>query len=344
MDKFNLIVGIDVAKNSLAVCFSQNDVVKDAFTVENNAKGLKTLLDRILTFETDPAKVLIGCENTGKYISKLAMVLQSEGFLLWVLHPLIIASYRVDMQRAKTDETDAEKITNFCSAHQHKASNYNRPDQISSELRELFGLRKMLIKERTMNINYLKSNQDSAVENMMITAVMNKLIAYLNEQITLVEQSIKQLIFANEKLKKQYQLLASIPGIGPVIAQHFLMVTYGFTRFDNWRKFSSFIGCAPFPYRSGTSVRRRTRTSSQGYRSFKADLHQGAMSMIRPGQFFHLYYQTLIAQNVHHLKVINNIMNMLIKIAFQIIRSESEFNPQIFLQNKKSWTQNLVTS
>jgi len=66
MDKFNLIVGIDVAKSSLAVCFSQNDLIKDAFTVENSAKGLKVLLDRMLTFETDPAKVLIGCENIGK--------------------------------------------------------------------------------------------------------------------------------------------------------------------------------------------------------------------------------------------------------------------------------------
>ncbi|MBL4746173.1 MAG: IS110 family transposase [Flavobacteriaceae bacterium] len=70
-----------------------------------------------------------------------------------------------------------------------------------------------------------------------------------------------KIIDNNESLKKDYQLIISIPGIAPQTATCLLIVTKGFTTFDNARKLACYAGVAPFPYQSGTSINGRTKVS-----------------------------------------------------------------------------------
>ena len=134
-----------------------------------------------------------------------------------------------------------------------------------------------------------------------------------------------------------------MPGIGPVTAQHILFVTDGFSAFPNWKTLAAFIGTAPFPHGSGTSKKVKYRTSKQAYKALKADLHQGAISVCRKGQLFHAYYQQMLALNKPHLYILNTIKNMLLKVIFQLVRSQTVFDQNTFLNNKKSWN-NLVMS
>ena len=84
------------------------------------------------------------------------------------------------------------------------------------------------------------------------------MVAEYKKQISAIEKEIKELINKDEKMKKNYELLTSIPGISLVNAVNLIVFTGNFGFFEDSRKFASYCGVAPFEYSSGTSVNRGT--------------------------------------------------------------------------------------
>ena len=147
-----------------------------------------------------------------------------------------------------------------------------------------------------------------------------------------------ELITTTPEYNRQYQLLKSIPGIGPVSAERFLFVTECFTKFKTWKQLACYIGSAPFEHQSGTSVKKKPRTSKKRHKSFKADLFEGMTSTAtRKGQFYYAYYTRMIESNYEHPQVINNIINMVLKVTYSLIKNDTPFDKKIFLSQKKSW-------
>ena len=63
-----------------------------------------------------------------------------------------------------------------------------------------------------------------------------------------------------------------------------IVVTEGFTRFDNARQFNCYAGLAPFQYTSGSSQHSKARVSHRANKEMKALLHLAAMAVIRKKQ------------------------------------------------------------
>jgi len=344
MNKFNVIVGIDVSKKTLAVCVSAQAKIEH-FNIANDVKGLSALVTKLKEMEQDSGKVLICCENTGHYSEKLAMVASGEGYFVWVVSPIIIARYEVSLNRIKTDLDDARKIKDFAFAHQHLATKYQAPDIKIQKLKELFQCRKHYVDARQREINFLKSSQDAANPSGFCSDMCRRTIAELSPKIVEIENAIMELINKTPKYSRQYALLKSVPGIGPITAQRFLFVTECFSKFNNWRKMACYIGSAPFERQSGTSVKRKPKTSKKRNRSFKADIFEGITSTAtRKGQFYFDYYTYMRSFNHEHPKIINNIINMVLKVIFALIKNDKPFDKQIFLTHKKSWAKNLELS
>lgn len=344
MNKFNVIVGIDVAKATLAVCLHYAGL-SESFTIDNDIKGLSGLVNKLRAMEGDAGKVLICCENTGHYSEKLAMVATGEGFFVWVVAPLVISSYMVGLNRAKTDPGDAMKIKDYAFAHQHKAEQYRIPDPRTRELMGLFKSRKHFVDNRQREQNHLHSLLDEPEPQAFCVKLVKEAIASLTAKIKEVEKAIMGLVSKNAAFKRQYTLLMTIPGIGPVNAGRFLFITECFTKFPNWKNLACYIGSAPFPKESGTSVKKKPRTSKKRHRSFKSDLVEGIVSAAtRKGQFYYDYYKYMESMKTPHRKIINNLINNVLKIAYAIINANTPFNPNYYLQNKKSWIKNLAMS
>lgn len=344
MKKFKLFVGIDISKKTLDVVIGKNESNSTHHQVANDAKGIGKMLDLFAEYNLKQNQVLICCEHTGTYLDKLAYALRSTEHFLWVVHPLLLKNYSVDINRFKTDKADAKKIMMYAFYHHSRAKAYQYLDDKTGMLKELFSLRKQLVETRAQYLNRKDAVSQKAL-NHGLTAVMHEHIqSYFNDLIKHVEQEIKNMIASDEKINNLYQILKSIPGIGPIIAQHILFITDCFKKINNWRTLAAYIGTAPFPHSSGTSVKLRSRTSRKSYKPLKADLNQGIMSIIRPGQIFHSYYQSLINQNLHHLYILNKLKNMIIKVVFDLVKKNQSFNEELFLSNKKSLHLNLVMS
>ena len=80
---------------------------------------------------------------------------------------------------------------------------------------------------------------------------------------------MEDIVNSTEVLSRQYKLLQSIDGVGPVVALNMIVVTEAFTRFDNARQFNCFAGLAPFSYTSGSSQHSRARVSHRADKSIR---------------------------------------------------------------------------
>jgi transposase len=344
MSKFNLFCSIDISKADFDAVYGTPSSYRHV-KFSNDIKGISRLLKLLMSLEADPSKILVCCENTGSFMNKLACILKGEGVFLWAVHPLLLSFYSIELNRFKTDKADAHKIFTYAIANQARAVSFHLPSQTIQQLRDLFTCRKNLIQTRSAYTCRKEDKQQRSACNALVIEIEKQLIEVLNGYISMIEKAIHAAIVSDNKIKRMYQILTSIPCIGPVTAWHLLFITDCFEKFNNWRAFACFIGSAPFPKKSGTSVKFKDRVSKKAYTPLKADFNQGILSVCtRPGLLFYNYYQAMIKQNKPHLYILNMIKNVLLKLIFKLIHSDALFDKEIFFQNKISWQKYLVLS
>jgi len=344
MSKFTLFCSIDISKADFDAVYGSPSAYRHV-KLSNDVKGISQLLKLLLALETDRTKILVCCENTGSFMNKLASILKGEDIFLWAVHPLLLSYYSIELNRFKTDKADAHKIFNYMLSNQSRAVCFHLPSVAVQQLRDLFTCRKNLIETRSAYRCRNEDKQQRVNANPMVMEIEKQLMIVLGRYIDMIDKAIHAAIASDVKTKRMYQILISIPCIGPVTAWHLLFITDRFERFDNWRALACFIGSAPFPKQSGTSVKFKDRVSKKAYKPLKADLHQGIVSVCtRPGLLFYNYYQAMIKQNRPHLYIMNMIKNVLLKLVFKLIRSNDLFDKEIFFKNKVSWQKYLAMS
>lgn len=118
----------------------------------------------------------------------------------------------------------------------------------------------------------------------------------LKDERKLIEQQINMLIHNDGRLKEVFDWIVSVPGIGSTTATEIIVVTNEMTTITDPNQMACHAGVAPFEYRSGTSIRGKTRVSHQARNRLRALLHLGAMSCIRKEGELRTYYQRKVAE------------------------------------------------
>ena len=96
----------------------------------------------------------------------------------------------------------------------------------------------------------------------------------------------------------------------------------------NWphRRSDCHAGVAPFEYRSGTSVRGRTRVSQHARKRLKSLFHLAAMSAIRIKGELQDYYQRKVAEGKNKMLVLNAVRNKLIHRVCAVVRRGQKYD------------------
>tara|TARA_B100000780_G_scaffold254333_1_gene202385 strand:+ start:1372 stop:1776 length:405 start_codon:yes stop_codon:yes gene_type:complete len=131
-------------------------------------------------------------------------------------------------------------------------------------------------------------------------------------------------------MQKNFELLFSLKGVGFVVACQIIYHTGNFTRFDNWRSFSSYYSKAPFSHESGTSTKRRKQCHYLGDRKMKSLLSMASVSAIQYDSELRLYYKRKLAEGKDKMLAIHNVRNKLIARGFAVIKRGT---PYVVLQN-----------
>lgn len=151
------------------------------------------------------------------------------------------------------------------------------------------------------------------------------MINYLTKQIKCIENEIIQIIENECELQKSLNLILSIKGIGIQMATTMIIATENFTKFENWRKFASYCGVAPFPYQSGTSIRGRNKVSNLADKKIKSLIHMCAISAIQHNPEMKNYYLKRVEKGKNKMSTINIIRNKLLARIFAVINRQTPY-------------------
>jgi len=314
--EINEVIGIDASKLTLDCCI-HNSGYQDVFT--NNPKGIDKLLDWVSTHViAKKEQILFVFENTGLYTIELTDVLHERRFFMYVASGLEIRR-SLGIARGKDDKADAKRIALYGYRVRENVEPYCMPSIALAKLKRLMSIRRKLVVQHAGYMANLKEQKRVLSDNEILFNVQEKVMEVLYVQIKVVEKEMDRIIKDEPELARLQKLLTSIKGIGQVTARFLIIYTVGFTAFESWRKFASYVGIAPFPNRSGTSIKGRNKVSNLANKEGKALLHMCAVSAIQCSPEIKVYYERRLAKGKHKMSTLNIIRNKLLSRAFAVV-------------------------
>ena len=315
-------IGIDVSRATLEVALTDDTGKTEAtISVRNGAKPLCALVKRWMKeFGIGQEDLLICLEPTSHYSNGPVRWLVELGLRVWLAHPSDIQR-SIGCTRGKNDQVDALRIAEYARRFPDKARLYT-PDRLKHEaLRQLITRRNQLVRDRVKHQKQMSDlNRHAEAELRRSFDRFDKAqLRLLTKLIKEVDAMILEQIKKQPELQGKYELLLSVPGVGPVLASNLLAITEGFTRFKNPRALACHAGSAPYEFTSGSSIRGRTRVSPQANRGLKSLLHISALGCItRPGELKD-YWTRKCAEGKPKMSVLNAIRNKIIHRVYAVI-------------------------
>jgi transposase len=316
-----LPLGIDIAKCKFNVCLLGTDGKPRHRVFPNTAVGFAQLCDWL---SKQAAGQVHAClEATGTYGDSLATYLHEAGHVVSIVNPAAVKAYaQSHLSRTKNDRVDASLIASFCS--QRRPPAWAPPAPEVHELQALVRRLESLTEMRTMEENRLSSG----ITTESVRASIEELIAHLCEQIKRTEALIRQHIDSHPGLRRQRELLDSIPGIGETTAAALLAEVPDMTQYRSARQVAAFAGLVPRERQSGSSVRGRVRLSKIGNARLRKALYFPAITALRCSEFFKAWAKGLRERGKCKMSVIGAAMRKLIHLAYGVLKTGKPFDPQ----------------
>ncbi|EIA07112.1 IS110 family transposase [Flavobacterium frigoris] len=327
MKNYLFYVGIDVSKLKLDVVVLNSKSINqtDHFIVENNQKGIKSIVTYLQKKKINLITTLFCYESTGVYNYPLNVFLSEKKIDYWVVPPLEIKRAK-GLVRGKNDKTDAKDIAYYSLRNIDKLNLSSVPEKEIQQLKLLFSEREKLVKAILL-FESSKENRGFMSKDVYkeIALINSKTIQNLKNSLKGIEKKMKAIIINTEQLKQQYDLVKSIPGVGEQTAIYFIIATKGFKAFKTWRKFACYSGVAPFEYSSGTSVRGKTKVNHLADKKMKSLLQMCAMTSIKYDPQLKEYYTKKKAEGKNGMLVLNNIRCKIISRVFAVINRQTPY-------------------
>ena len=322
--KIKQIIGIDVSKLYLDIYLHG---IKQGNRFENSPDGIALMfswVEKITHLEKSALFYVL--EHTGLYSYELAMALCQHSFSFTLVSGLAVKR-SLGIVRGKDDRIDACRLAQYGYRLREELSPYRMPEKAIRTLKSLLKLRDRLVKQRSGYKACLKEQKRvlDPLDHQCIFEVQHQMIKTLTRQIKKVEKQLEAIIKAEQELNQLYQLICSVKGVGPQTAWHFIVFTAGFIRFKSWRAFAAYAGTAPFPHRSGSSIRGKTKVSHLANKKIKSLLDLCAKSAIQHDPQLKAYYQRKIQQGKAKMTVINAVRNKIIARIFAVVNRQTPF-------------------
>jgi transposase len=321
------IVGIDVSKSKLdCVWLKDPSTLKGKSKVVENSKpgieGLANWLTSTIGLTSDG--ILVIMEATGIYHESLAYTLFNQGFKVAVINPAQIKAYSKSLGNThKTDRQDSWVIARY-GATQSPGLWTPEPPEIR-ELKALVARLEALDKDCQREHNRLEKAQTSGTTPIVLQSIRT-MIEQLSQEKKRLERQIDDHIDRHPHLKKDRQLLTSIPGIGPTLSRLMLSVIHS-RPFKNAEQLAAFLGVIPKLVESGV-FKGRSALSKKGPPSVRAKLYMAAIVASRHNPDVIKQKSRLLAKGKTKMQALGAAMRKLVHICFGVIKNQTEYSPQ----------------
>ncbi len=308
--------GIDISKSTF-----------DAFLLDyshefnNDLSGFK----RLLKVLPDHAHCVM--EATGPYYMKLAVYLQSHGFKVSVVNPLVIKRFsQMRMIKAKTDKADAKLIALY--AEKEAPELWKAPEPLLIEVQQEQAVLKSLNKQLRMLYNQVESIQVQPCQSRDALKAVSTVTKLAEEEVNLLERSILKKV--EQIFAEELGLITSIPGIGIKNAIALLVATKAFSNFKSAKQVASYIGICPRIYQSGSSIKGKGSITKMGDKRVRTLLYLAARSAARHNPACKQMYDRLVDNGKADKLAIIAVANKLLKQAFAVVTNKKTYQPEYY--------------
>jgi len=321
--KRNCFIGIDISKLKLDVCIYDHKHKKEHkyFIVENNEKGFKALIKKLLKEEIILKEVFVCLEHCGVYGLETAYFLDQKVSFCFC-NPLHIKR-SLGIVRGKNDKLDSFQIARFCYIFRDELKADTVPTELMLKIKTLMSertrVKKAIVIEKQIKKDHFKYLSSSAQSRSI------RKLKQLKEDKKCIEKEVEALINSDKPLMTNYELLTGIIGIGLVNATLMLLFTNNFKGITDARSFACYCGVAPFEHSSGTSVRGKTRVSRMANKKVKAELSNAARSAVIHDPELKMYYKRKRNEGKAHGTVLNAVKFKLITRSFAVVKRGTPF-------------------
>ena len=314
-----MFAGIDISKDWFDVAWLVDAGVR-CERFDYSDQSIEQLLQRV------PAQATFVMEATGTYHVRLALKLVQAGRCVSVVNPLSIKRYgQMKLKRAKSDHADAQLIMRY--GYSESPALWEPASEQIQELEQAHGWLNDLITERTRLLNRQQAHALRAKPSDFVVSQMRLQLSQLEQRIKECEQHLEALV--KKSFAELYGRLISIPSIGAKTAVELIIITNGFTRFEDVKQLSAYVGVSPTTYSSGSSIKGRGGIAKMGQARMRQLVYLCSWTAKRCNPACKQLYQRLQASG-KPTKVINiAIAHKLLRQAWAVATQNVNFNPNI---------------
>ncbi len=280
---YKFFVGVDASKKTVEVSWTDglNPSYLNHFV--NTIPGFSKMIDALAKHTAvDKSEWFICFENTGTYSKALWYWLLSQGIPCLEENAMKI-HFKKGLSRGKNDKIDSRIICDYAFIHRDRLtpSTLAKPEIV--ELKKLLSQRELLIKHKKAIAGSLKEQKAEFAPALydQLERDNNLIVGQFKASIDKIEVHIEHLIKSKEALAKNDKLAQSVIGVGPIISWYMIAYTDYFCTVKSSKKFANYIGAAPHPFASGTSIKRNDKTSKMANQQVKAIVSNGVLSAIQ---------------------------------------------------------------
>ena len=255
--QYHHYLGIDIGKSELFCVIIDQDKnqIGKTRSFPNTKEGARRITQWLKSLKIQHTDLHAIMESTSSYWQLSANLLHEQAITVSVVQPIQIANYaKVLMKRSKTDPADARTIALYglaqCPDPWIPADPYcERARALSRRIQQV---QQMLYKEG----NCLEHCHDKTTQKDIRAHIrqLDKRLARLREQL-------RQSILESPEMKKKWQLLCTVSGLGEQSSAAILAELPDLSSFNSARQLAAWAGLTPRHRQSGTSGKTKTPLS-----------------------------------------------------------------------------------
>lgn len=330
-----LYFGVDVSKKTLDVAYYDGehlDWKNGHIRVDNEQSGFKKIGKWIASLGLEKSQCIFCMEYTGLYNQNFRLWLEREDIIYGMVNGRKMHHFEPDLDegeraldRIKSDEMDSFRIAIYCEQNSRKIK--RSPSKLPSgtyfKLKRLLAERRQYVKQSVLYKQQLKDTSEYDTEESR--ARKREELESLTNAKCGVDSDIDRIMSEDASIKKNYVLLTSIKGIGRVVALDTIVLTENFTAITDPRKYACYIGIAPFPRQSGTSVHSTPHVTKKGFSQAKANLSFACLPAITFDPEINAYYKRKKEEGKRGGVVLNAIKFKLVLRMFAVIKRQTPY-------------------
>lgn len=324
-------IGIDISKDNVAACFSQQEVGKpfrilSSKTFTSTPIGLRRMDEWIKRYRHEAVPLHLMMEATGVYYEEWAYSLQAKGYRVCVMLPNKTSAFAKSLDyKSKTDKMDAKKLSQM--SLERELPKWEPPSDVMLRIKRLCREKTELLNEKNAFGNRLHAKNHSHSPDKSSLKRSKEAIRFLEKQIRQTEAAIQSTVAGDANISEKLKKVCTIKGVAIATAAAVVSEANGFTLFRNKAQVVSYAGYDVVENKSGTSINSPTKISKRGNHHIRRALHFPAMVAVKHDPAMKKLYDRVFDRTKNKMKALVAVQRKLLVLIFTLYKNNQEFDP-----------------